>query len=66
MKQKTQLEMVREHLQAHKSITSWEAIQTYHITRLAHYILCLRKDGLTIQSEQVKSNGKWWVKYNLC
>jgi hypothetical protein len=66
MKQKTQLEMIREHLEAHKSITSWEAIQTYQITRLAHHILCLRKEGLSIESEQITNGKKWWVKYNLC
>ena len=41
----SQLEMVRKHLLTAGSITTWEAIEQYHITRLSHYIYLLRKEG---------------------
>lgn len=63
--QETQLLQVRKHLKAKKSITSWQAIGEYHITRLSHYIYILRKEGLNIESKREKLKGKWWVKYIL-
>lgn len=63
---KTQLEKVSNHLKKKKSITSWEAIQKYHITRLSQYILCLRKEGLKIESKWVNPlKGNRYVKYIL-
>lgn len=46
-------EIILEHLQTHGSITSLEAIQEYKCTRLAQYILLLRKDGYEIRNEDV-------------
>lgn len=46
-------ELILAHLQEHGSITSLEAIEMYHCTRLSHYIYLLRKDGHTILSENV-------------
>ena len=46
-------EIILEHLQAHGSITSMEAIEKYHCTRLSHYIYLLRKEGYVIESEDV-------------
>ena len=46
-------EIILEHLQENGSITSIEAIEKYHCTRLSHYIYLLRKDGHTILSEDV-------------
>ena len=46
-------EIILEHLQAHGSITSMEAIEKYHCTRLSHYIYLLRKEGYGIASEDV-------------
>ena len=46
-------ELILEHLQEHGSITSLEAIEKYHCTRLSHYIYLLRKDGYVIESEDV-------------
>ena len=46
-------EIILEHLQAHGSITSLEAIAEYKCTRLSHYIYLLRKDGYEITSEDV-------------
>ena len=46
-------EIILEHLQEHGSITSLEAIEKYHCTRLSHYIYLLRKEGYVIESEDV-------------
>lgn len=46
-------EIILKHLQEFGSITSLEAIEKYHCTRLSHYIYMLRKDGHTILSEDV-------------
>ena len=46
-------ELILEHLQEHGCITSIEAIEKYHCTRLSHYIYLLRKDGHVIESEDV-------------
>lgn len=61
---KTQLENITSHLKKHKSITSWEAIQKYRITRLSHYILMLRKQGFKIESKWIfPDKGNKYVKY---
>jgi len=61
----SQLTQIKTHLIKHKSISSWEAIQTYQVTRLSQYILLLRKEGYPIVSKIEKGNGKWWTKYIL-
>jgi hypothetical protein len=53
----SQYEKIKEHLLYKGSITSWEAIQKYRITRLSHYIWVLRKEGYVI-------NDKWETKIN--
>ena len=47
---KTARDRVLEHLEKYKTITSWEAIQNYGITRLSEYIRQLRLDGYMIAS----------------
>lgn len=59
----TQKKQVFKHLQEN-SITSWEAISKYRITRLADVIYRLRKDH-NITTEIVKENKKQWAKYTL-
>ena len=46
-------ELILAHLQEQGSITSIEAIEKYHCTRLSHYIYLLRKEEHTIISEDV-------------
>ena len=53
MKKKTQNEIVLEHLRKHKTITSWEAIMEYGITRLATRIFQLKEEGYNIPSERI-------------
>ena len=47
---KTARDRVLDHLEKYKTITSWEAIQNYGITRLSEYIRQLRLDGYMIAS----------------
>jgi hypothetical protein len=58
---------VRNHLTKKKSITSWEAIEKYSVTRLAAIIHNLRKDGWLIESKQFtgKDSNSNFVKYVL-
>jgi len=53
-KKLTQKEQVLNHLKDNGSLTSWEAIMDYGITRLSHHIYCLRKDGYIIPDERIQ------------
>jgi hypothetical protein len=57
-----QKEMVLAHFKKRKSITSWEAIQKYGITRLADVIFRL-KDSHNIIVTIETAEGKRWAKY---
>lgn len=46
----TQKEQILKHLNNHETITSWDAIMEYGITRLANYIFILRNEGYKISS----------------
>ena len=49
---RNQHDEIKWHLQQNSSITSWEAIKNYGITRLAAIIFNLRKEGFTIVSNK--------------
>lgn len=53
-KKLTQKEQVLNHLKTYGSLSSWDAIMEYGITRLSHHIYCLRNDGFIIPDERVK------------
>lgn len=57
-----QKEMVLAHFKKRKSITSWEAIKKYGITRLADVIFRL-KDSHNIVATIQTAEGKRWAKY---
>ena len=64
-----QADKVLDYILAHGSITSWEAIQELHITRLSAVIKRLRDCGfdiMTIRHNAFK-NGEWmsWGEYVL-
>tara|TARA_R110002096_G_scaffold136556_6_gene289293 strand:+ start:3628 stop:3888 length:261 start_codon:yes stop_codon:yes gene_type:complete len=60
----TQLIEVMKHLMKHESITSWDAIQDYRITRLSAIIFTLRKEyNMNIDSHWKTGNGKRWTEY---
>lgn len=46
----TQREIILKHLNEHKTITSWEAIMEYGITKVNCVIHHLRNDGYVIKS----------------
>ena len=57
-----QKKMVLVHFKKRKSITSWEAIQKYGITRLAA-VICDLKDTHNIVATMQTAEGKRWAKY---
>ena len=57
-----QREQVLNHFAKKKSITSWEAIQKYGITRLAAVILEL-KTNHNIMTVRESAEGKCWARY---
>jgi hypothetical protein len=59
----SQVKTVLNHLQE-STITSWEAINKYGITRLSAIIFVLRKD-YTITSTRKTQGKKWWTEYKL-
>lgn len=46
----TQFELVKNHLEKYKEITTWTAFKRYGVTRLSDIIYRLRKQGLNIKS----------------
>ena len=67
---KTQYQVVLGHLQEHGTITSFEAISKYGITRLSGVIFNLKKDGHNITSKLVKVKTRYHYtmvsEYKLC
>ena len=61
----TQESIVKMHLAVNGSITSWEAINLYKITRLSSLIFILRKKGLDITPirEYNLDNTKHFARY---
>ena len=49
----SQLKQVLDYLQEHGSITSWDAITKFRITRLSSIIYTLRHSGYDIKSTMV-------------
>jgi hypothetical protein len=50
----TKINLVAKHLITKRKITSWEAIERYHATRLADIIFDLKAEGWDIITEMVK------------
>ena len=48
MSNKSQKDMILIHLQMHKTITTWEAIDKFHATRLSAIIFNLKEEGYNI------------------
>lgn len=65
----TQTERIIRHLEAFGSITSLEAMQEYGIMHLASRISDLKKVGVPIRSEMIKSRNRYgegtsYVRYS--
>jgi hypothetical protein len=62
----TKINLVAKHLISKKKITSWEAIERYHATRLADIIYDLKAEGWDILTEMVKEpDGVRYAVYRL-
>lgn len=62
---KTQEATILEHLMAYGSITSWDAIQKYRITRLSAKIYDLKKMGYRIRTDFESNEDTHWARYTL-
>lgn len=58
----TKTEKVRLHLIEKGSITSWEAIKLYSVTRLSDIIYRLRNKGMNIISEKINFTDRFGDK----
>jgi len=56
--------LVLLHLQEKKTITSWEAIQLYHATRLSAIIFNLKERGHLITTEMIFEKRTRWAVYH--
>lgn len=56
---KTQKDAILWHLETHGSITSWEAIKEYGVTRLSGIIYQLRKEGKQISAQDTKTKNRF-------
>jgi hypothetical protein len=62
----TQLQQVKDHLTTERTITSWDAIALYRITRLSQYISILRGEGMDIKMTRVHpKTSNWYGLYIL-
>ena len=61
----TQNEQVLSYIERNGSITTWEAIQNFRITRLSRCIGDLKEDGHDIISTPFTENGKTFARYSL-
>jgi len=59
----TKINLVAKHLIKKRKITSWEAIERYHATRLADIIYVLKSEGWDIITEMVKQDGVRFAVY---
>ena len=60
-----QLEKIRKHLLKEETVTSWDAIENYRITRLSAYINLLRQE-MSIRSLRIyPPNANWYTLYIL-
>ena len=62
---KSKHQKIKEHLESGKTITSWQAITEYRVTRLSAIIFNLKKDGMRIESKDYagKNNNGDSIRY---
>lgn len=65
IKDKTQLEMVLEHLMTGQAITPLDALHNYGCFRLAAVVHNLRDMGINVVSEMVSNGEKRFASYEL-
>ncbi len=62
---KSQIELIKAHLQSGRSITPLQALRMYGCLRLGARIYDLKQEGLDIDSHLVRKNGKQFAEYSL-
>ena len=55
----TQEELIKKHIIKRGSITSWEAIQRYGVTRISAVIYLLREEGMKIKTEYIVKKNRY-------
>ena len=65
MTRMSQTDTIHKHLNIYGSITTWEAIEQYHITRLSAHIQFLEERGVMIDPIKKSDGKKHWVEYRL-
>lgn len=61
----SQTDQILKHLDMYDTITTWEAISKYRITRLSAHIQFIEERGIPVYTRNVSSDGKHWVEYSL-
>lgn len=61
----SQKNKILEHLQKFGSISTWQAIKEYHVTRLGAHICQLKKEGYSIMPTRETDGKNWWHRYTL-
>lgn len=61
----SQKQTVLNHLKRFGCISTWQAIQDYHITRLSAHINQLKNEGFSIMPTRETDGKNWWHKYIL-
>lgn len=64
-KKKSKSQKLKDHLRKHKTITSWDAIQLFKITRLASEIFKLKAKGWYFKTTEEEKNGTRYAVYEL-
>jgi hypothetical protein len=62
----SQKQKVLDHLKRYGSISTWQCITEYHITRLGAHICQLKKEGYKIMVTTEADGKNWWARYTLC
>jgi hypothetical protein len=60
----TQNQQIAKHLKAGKSLTALQALNRFGCFRLASRVRELKDQGMRIDSEKIKVNGKYITKYS--
>ena len=61
----SQKDKILDHLKRFGNISTWQAIQDYHVTRLGAHICQLKKEGYSIMPARETDGKNWWVRYTL-
>lgn len=65
MDKQTHVKLILRHMEEVGPITSWQAINLYHCTRLPARIADIKKQGIPVWREMHYEDGKRWAVYGL-